>query len=182
MSRFLEPLFPSKADNTILGSRIPFYVFVVLAAIGILRSCIHMLAPEGGLSSIAGLDLNFAGAKDVVFFGSQWGAEQLIYAIIQWTVIFRYRSLIPAMWALQFLETFLRMFVAHIKPIVFSHTPPGAIEDKIYIPLSLFMLIYALLERKQDRPQIEGFYSPAAAAVSVRRRAFCCAIRPPGIE
>ena len=69
MSRFLEPLFPSKADNTILGSRIPFYVFVVLAAIGILRSCIHMLAPDGGLSSIAGLDLNFAGAKDVVFFG-----------------------------------------------------------------------------------------------------------------
>ena len=151
MKKILGTLFPAKADNTILGSRIPCYVFILLAVLGTVRSCIHILAPDAGLSSIAGLDLNFAGAKDVIFFGSQWGAEQLIYAIIQWTVILRYRSLVPAMWLVQFLETFLRMFVAHIKPIVFSHTPPGAYEDKIYIPLSLVMLGYSLWSASMNK-------------------------------
>lgn len=144
-------LFPVRADNTILGSRIPFHVFVLLAIIGTARSFIHMLAPDAGLESIAGLDLNFPGSPDVVFFGSQWGAEQLVYAIIQWIVIIRYRSLIPLMWLVQSLETFLRMFVAHIKPISFMHTPPGAIQDKIYIPLSLGMALYALWSAVREK-------------------------------
>lgn len=151
MKGFLPLLFPSQADNTIRGSRIPFYLFVLIAIIGTVRSFIHMLAPDAGLSSIAGLNLDFPGSSNVVFFGSQWGAEQLIYAIIQWIVIIRYRSLIPLMWLIQFLETFLRMFVAHIKPITFMHTPPGAIEDKIYLPLSLGMAIYALVSAGRDK-------------------------------
>jgi hypothetical protein len=153
---FLTLLFPAQADNTIRGSRIPFYVFVLLAIIGTVRSFIHLLAPDAGLSSIAGLNLDFSGSSDVVFFGSQWGAEQLIYAIIQWIVIIRYRSLIPLMWLVQSLETFLRMFVAHIKPITFMHTPPGAIQDKIYIPLSLGMALYALLSASKRNSQAEG--------------------------
>lgn len=144
-------LFPSRADNTILGSKVPFYVFILLTVIGTVRSCIHMLAPDGGLASIAGLNLNVTGAGDIVFFGAQWGAEQLVYAIIQWAVIFRYRSLIPAMWLVQLIETSLRMFVAHIKPITFSHTPPGAIQDKIYIPLCLLMLLYSFRSGKGTR-------------------------------
>jgi hypothetical protein len=113
-----------------------------------------MLAPDAGLSSIAELDLNISGAKDVVFFCSQWGAEQLIYVLIQWIVIIPYRSLIPVMWLIQFLETFLRMFIAHIKPITFMHTPPGAIEDKIYLPLSLGMVIYALVSAERDHRRL----------------------------
>jgi len=151
MKEFLSILIPAEADNTTLGSRVPFYVFVLIAIIGTVRSFIHMLAPDAGLNSIAGLDLSFSGAKDVVFFGSQWGAEQLIYVLIQWIVIARYRSLIPLMWLIQFLETFLRMFVAHIRPITFMHTPPGAIEDKIYLPLSLGMAIYALVSAKTNK-------------------------------
>jgi len=147
----MNVLFPAQADNRILGSKVPFYAFMLIAIIGSIRSCIHMLAHDAGLSSIAGLDLNISGAKDVVFFCSQWGAEQLIYVLIQWIVIIRYKSLIPVMWLIQFLETFLRMFIAHIKPITFMHTPPGAIEDKIYLPLSLGMAIYALLSAGRDQ-------------------------------
>ena len=150
MKELLEVFFPTHADNRILGSRVPFYAFILIAIIGTVRSCIHMFAHDSGLSSIAGLNLHISGAKDVIFFCSQWGAEQLIYVIIQWIVIIRYRSLIPVMWFVQFLETFLRMFIAHIKPIIFMHTPPGAIENKIYLPLSLGMVIYALVSAIRD--------------------------------
>ena len=154
MKALLKILFPAQADNRIRGSRIPFFAFILIAIIGTTRSCIHMLAPDAGLSSIAGLNLNISGAKDVVFFCSQWGGEQLIYALIQWIVIIRYRSLIPVMWLIQFQETFLRMFIAHIKPITFMHTPPGAIENKIYLPLSLAMVIYALVSAERDKNRL----------------------------
>jgi hypothetical protein len=48
----LRILFPAKADNTILGSRIPFYAFVLLTVIGTVRSFIHILAPDAGLASM----------------------------------------------------------------------------------------------------------------------------------
>jgi hypothetical protein len=154
MKELLKVFFPTHANNRILGSKIPFYAFVLIAIIGTVRSCIHMFAPDSGLSSIAGLNLNISGAEDVIFFCSQWGAEQLIYVIIQWIVIIRYRSLIPVMWFIQFLETFLRMFIAHIKPIIFTHTPPGAIENKIYLPLSLGMVLYALVSAVRDNRRL----------------------------
>jgi hypothetical protein len=53
------------------------------------------------------------------------------------------------MWLVQLVETSLRMFVAHIKPITFLHTPPGAIQDKIYIPLCVLMVLYALWSAKR---------------------------------
>jgi hypothetical protein len=58
------------------------------------------------------------------------------------------------MWLIQFQETFLRMFIAHIKPITFMHTPPGAIENKIYLPLSLAMVIYALVSAERDKNRL----------------------------
>ena len=143
MKNLLETLLPAKADNTIRGSKLPFYVFILLATIGVVRSCIHIFSPDGGAGSIAGMDLS-AGANVIIFAFALWGAEQLIYALIQWVVILRYRSLVPLMWGIQFLETLGRMLVGRIKPVTFAHTPPGAIQNYIYLGLALAMLALAL--------------------------------------
>ena len=142
MKNLLETLLPAKADNTIRGSKLPFYVFILLATIGVVRSCIHIFSPDGGAGSIAGMDLS-AGANVIIFAFALWGAEQLIYAVIQWVVILRYRSLVPLMWGIQFLETLGRMLVGRIKPVTFAHTPPGAIQNYIYLGLALAMLALA---------------------------------------
>ena len=143
MKNLLETLLPAKADNAIRGSKLPFYVFILLATIGVVRSCIHIFSPDGGAGSIAGMDLS-AGANVIIFAFALWGAEQLIYAVIQWVVILRYRSLVPLMWGIQFLETLGRMLVGRIKPVTFAHTPPGAIQNYIYLGLALAMLALAL--------------------------------------
>ena len=143
MKNLLETLLPAKADNTIYGSKIPFYFFVLLTLIGTVRSCIHIFSPDGGAGSIAGMDLS-AGANVIIFAFALWGAEQLIYALIQWVVILRYRSLVPLMWGIQFLETLGRMLVGRIKPVTFAHTPPGAIENYIYLGLAVAMLALTL--------------------------------------
>ena len=58
-------LLPARADNTIRGSRLPLYSLIVVAAIGTVRSCIHIFAPDGGAGSIAGINLAPDGAAEV---------------------------------------------------------------------------------------------------------------------
>ena len=145
MRNVLQVLLPAKADNTIRGSKIPLYLYILIAAVGIVRSFIHILAPDGGAGSIAGMDLAVTGADEVIFAFALWGSAQLVYALIQWVVILRYRSLIPLMWGAQILETLGRMLVARLKPVTFAHTPPGAFQNYIYLVLSAAMIVFSLL-------------------------------------
>ena len=145
--RLLATLLPAHADNTLRGGKLPAAVFAVLAVISTVRSCIHILAPDGGAGSIAGMDLSVAGASGIVFAFGLWGSAQLIYALIQLGVVIRYRALVPAMYVLLILETLLRMLVGHLKPVSFAHTPPGALGNYVLLPLSLLMLALCLNRR-----------------------------------
>ncbi|MHC1740366.1 MAG: hypothetical protein AB9897_04570 [Anaerolineaceae bacterium] len=144
MKNFFAILFPTQADNRLRGSKWPLYLFILVAAIGVVRSCIHIFSPDGGAGSIAGMDMAVTGANEVIFAFALWGSAQLIYALLQWVVILRYRSLVPLMWFVQFLETLGRILVGRIKPVTFAHTPPGAYQNYIYLGLAVLMLGLAL--------------------------------------
>jgi hypothetical protein len=140
-------LLPVPADNSIRGMKLPVYVFTLIAIVSTIRSFIHVLAPDGGAGSIAGMDLS-AGAPGIIFAFGLWGSAQLIYAVIQLVVAFRYRSLVPFMYVLLMLETLLRELVGHLKPATFVHRPPGAIGDYVILPLAALMLALSLWKRK----------------------------------
>ncbi len=137
-------MLPATADNVIRGSKLPFYALALIAAIGTVRSGIHLFSPDGGAGSIAGMDLTLAGAEGIIFSFALWGSAQLILAVLQWVVVLRYRSLVPLMWVVQLLEILGRMLVGAIKPVTFSHTPPGAIGNYVYLALSMAMIGLAL--------------------------------------
>jgi hypothetical protein len=67
MKTILDILLPQQVDNRLRGPQIPLYFFAVYAVVSTMRSCIHLLAPDGGAGSIAGMDLNVAGASGIVF-------------------------------------------------------------------------------------------------------------------
>ncbi len=134
-------LLPAVADNQIHGFKLPVYVFMAIAVISTIRSLIHLLAPDGGAGSIAGMDLSVTGASGIVFAFALWGSAQLVYALIQLAVAFRYRSLVPLMYVLLIVETLLRMLVGRMKPVTFAHTPPGAIGNYVMLPLAAMMLV-----------------------------------------
>ena len=98
MKKIFEIMLPTKADNTLRGSKWTLYLFILVAVIGTVRSCIHIFSPDGGAGSIAGMEMAVTGANEVIFAFALWGAEQLVYVLIQWAVILRYRSLVPLMW------------------------------------------------------------------------------------
>ena len=151
MRSFLEILLPPVADGRLRGTKLPLYLLMATAAIGAVRSCIHLLAPDGGAGSIAGMDLSAPGSNGIVFAFALWGSAQLIYALIQLLVAFRYRSLAPLMWLLVILETLLRQLVGHLKPVHFAHTPPGAIGNYVYLPLATLMLALCWWTGRRDR-------------------------------
>jgi hypothetical protein len=149
-------LLPACADNAASGPKLPVYVFTLIAIVSTVRSCIHILAPDGGAGSIAGMDLSVAGAGGIVFAFALWGSAQLVYAFVQLAVAFRYRSLVPFMYVLLIVETLLRMLVGRLKPVQFAHTPPGAIGNWVILPVAVGMLVMALIEGERD-PRVPSF-------------------------
>jgi hypothetical protein len=156
MKGFFEFLLPPVADNNIRGIRFPVYLFTLIAIVSTVRSCIHLLAPDGGAGSIAGMDLSVAGAAGIVFSFALWGSAQLIYAFVQLAVAFRYRSLVPFMYVLLFVETLLRMLVGRMKPVTFAHTPPGAYANYVMLPLAMFMVVLSFVSSRNHAGQTPG--------------------------
>lgn len=144
MKKVLTTLFPTRVDNTVQGMKLSVPIFTLISIISTVRSLIHLFAPDGGAASIAGMDLSVAGADGIIFAFALWGSSQLIYAVIQLTVAFRYRSLVPFMYLLLILETILRMSVGYMKPVTFLQTPPGAIGNYVLLPLAVLMLALSL--------------------------------------
>jgi hypothetical protein len=144
MKTFFEILLPAKIDNVIRGTKIPFYIFALYAIVSTVRSCIHLLSPDGGAGTIAGMDLSVAGADGIIFAFALWGSSQLLFALIQLLTVIRYRSLIPFMWLMLALEVLLRELVGAMKPVTFAHTPPGAIGNQIILPLAVVMVVWSL--------------------------------------
>lgn len=151
MKNVLEILIPSTVDNTIRGSKIPFYIFTLYAIISTVRSCIHLLSPDGGAGSIAGIDLSATGAEGIIFAFALWGSSQLLFALIQLLVVVRYRSLVPFMWLMLILEVLLRQLVGAMKPITFAHIPPGAIGNQLILPLAGLMLVWSVWSATRQR-------------------------------
>ena len=159
MKALLSTLLPYPADNKIRGSKLAVYVFALLAAVSTVRSLIHIFSPDGGAGSIAGMDLSVAGAGGIVFAFALWGSAQLVYALIQLAVAWRYRSLVPAMYLLLFVETLLRMLVGHLKPVTFVHTPPGAIGNYVMLPLCVLMLALCVIPAQRAGGKTTGVTS-----------------------
>lgn len=155
-------LFPRTVDGTIRGSRVPTYVFAAYAIVSMVRSLIHLLAPDGGAGSIAGLDLSVAGADGIVFAFGLWGSSQLLFALVQVLVVVRYRSLVPLMYVMLILETLLRQLVGTIKPVSFAHVPPGAFLNDVVLVVAIAMLALSLWSA---RGAAGGSTDPRAAEV-----------------
>jgi hypothetical protein len=137
-------VFPKLVDNNFRGYKIAEVVFILITAITIIRSCIHMLAPDGGAGTIAGINTSVAGGPDIISIFALWGLSQLLMGFVYLTVFWRYKSLIPLMYILIILEYTGRIVIGHYKPLVVAHTPPGAIGDYIIVPIAIIMLILSL--------------------------------------
>ena len=134
-------VFPKQLDNSFRGNRIAVIVFALITVFTLARSCVHIFAPDGGASSIAGINTSVEGGSNVISMFAFWGLAQLLMGLAYLAVFFRYKSLIPFMYMLIIIEYSGRVLIGMVKPLIVSHTPPGAIGDYILIPLAIMMLM-----------------------------------------
>ncbi|UJR32608.1 hypothetical protein I4U23_020068 [Adineta vaga] len=140
----ISMLLPPKR-NDYAGLKISMWFLILINIVGTVRSLIHMFYFDSGAQSIASMNINVNGGKNIVALLAQWGGAQFIMAIIIWIVLWRYRELIPLMITEILIEQILRLGIGCMKPLVTVHRPPGAIGSIIIIPLSMMMLILSLI-------------------------------------
>ena len=90
----LAALFP--ANPTIAGGPVlAWWIAVLYLCVITVRSLIHMLAVDGGAHNIATIDVSVAGGANIIAIFGQWGASQLLLALLLWVLLLRYRGLVP---------------------------------------------------------------------------------------
>jgi hypothetical protein len=147
----LSLLLPADARRY-RGLPAPVWILVLYNVAATARSVIHMLAPDGGAQTIAGLDVRVEGGQNLIALFGQWGVEQLLIALITWIVLWRYRGLVPLMLSVATLDQLLRILVGQLKPIVSASTPPGAIGSWLLLPVILLVTTLSLIPRHAREP------------------------------
>ena len=148
-------LLPATIDNQFRGLKLAQYAFLFLTIATLVRSLIHVFAPDGGAQSIATIPLaNYPAdaAAAVILMFSLWGLSQLLMGIVYLVVYFKYKSLIPAMYVLMVVEYAMRIVIGQMKPIVTSDTAPGSIGNWIMVPVCIVLLILSLITAKPKTP------------------------------
>lgn len=152
-------LFPSSIDNQYRGVKLAQYAFLLITAVTIVRSLIHVFAPDGGAQSIATIPLSAYSAEaaaTVVLMFSLWGLSQLLMGLVYLGVYLKYKSLIPMMYVLLIVEYAMRIVVGQMKPIVTTGTAPGSVGNWIMVPVCVVLLVLSLINpNRADKGEIE---------------------------
>ena len=156
MNPVLESLLPRQANNDYRGGAIAFFGFCILFAQKLFSSTVHLLKHDSGKNSIGGM-IHFEGIPDpneaVYAVGSIGGSHEMLFVLLYLLVLWRYRNLIPLMFAFSIVEMLLRLVAGTLHPLgaeYFEHTPPARLA---LLPTLLFssLMLFLALRRSAQR-------------------------------
>lgn len=147
----MERLFPEQAKNEFKGYKFAEMAFLIFIIFTIVRSLIHLIAPDGGAGTIATINLDVEGGDAIVTIFALWGSSQLLMAFVYVIVYLRYKNLIPIMYVLIIIEYSMRIIIGLVKPLETTGIAPGAIGNYVIIPMAIIMLVFSLLSPKDQK-------------------------------
>ena len=145
----IKKVFP-KNPSRYEGFRIIRLIAVLYMFVMVVRSCIHLFAPDGGAQSIAGIDTSVEGGDNIIAIFHQWGAIQLILAVLLFVLFFRYPGLTPLILLTLSLDPVLRFVAGQQMSLTTTGTPPGEALNGAAFCL-LLILFFASLVNKTAR-------------------------------
>jgi hypothetical protein len=141
-----------KAPHRFEGPTPTWWFAVAYLAVLTVRSLIHLLAPDGGAGTIATIDVGVEGGTNLVALFGQWGAIQLLLALLLWVLLLRYRGLVPLVLLVFLVEPALRAASGRLKPIETLGSAPGAVMNELVVPVLAVMLWWSLCPARDHTP------------------------------
>jgi hypothetical protein len=144
----LTRIFPRHVDNSFPGHRVSIVLFVLFTARAVSGSLTHMFTADGGAGSIASMPLETyptGAAENIITVFAIAGLYQLLTALFNIVVVWRYRSLIPLMYLFFVFEYAMRI----AKPLYtpggeIMSTPPGYWLDRALLPLLIVAFVLSV--------------------------------------
>jgi hypothetical protein len=145
----LFPAYPS----TFTGPRAVRIATALFLMLVIVRSCIHLFSSDGGANSIAGIDVTVAGGDNIIAIFHQWGAIQLILAVLLSVLFIRYPGFTPLVLLTLAMDPIMRAIAGQMKPVTSEGTPPGeSLNWPSFILIGL-LFIFSFIEKREERTQ-----------------------------
>ena len=127
------------------------WLTVPFLVVAIARSLVHLLSADGGAQSIAGIDIAVEGGNNIVAIFHQWGAIQLILAVVLAVLFTRYPGLTSLVLLALVADPVLRDVAGQIMPVTSTTTPPGAALNAPVFVAVLALFVASLFERHSAR-------------------------------
>lgn len=134
--------------STFQGFRLIRFITVLYMSVMVVRSCIHIFAADGGAQSIAGIDTSVAGGNNIIAIFHQWGAIQLILAVLLLVLFFRYPGLTPLVLLTLTLDPVMRFIAGQMMSVTSTSTPPGEALNGVAFYLLLVLFLGSLWNKK----------------------------------
>ena len=145
----IKKVFP-KNPSRYEGFRIIRLIALLYMLVMVVRSCIHLFAPDGGAQSIAGIDTSVEGGDNIIAIFHQWGAIQLILAVLLFVLFFRYPALTPLILLTLSLDPVLRFVAGQQMSLTTTGTPPGEALNGVSFYLLLVLFLGSLWNKKPN--------------------------------
>lgn len=139
----LLPNNPTKFE----GFRAVRIVTAIYLLVMVVRSCIHLFAADGGAQSIAGIDTSVEGGDNIIAIFHQWGAIQLILAVLLFVLFFRYPGFTPLILLTLALDPVMRFIAGQMMSVTSTGTPPGEALNGASFYLLALLFIASLIRR-----------------------------------
>ena len=139
----LLPKNPTKFE----GFRAVRIVTAIYLLVMVVRSCIHLFAVDGGAQSIAGIDTSVEGGNNIIAIFHQWGAIQLILAVLLFVLFFRYPGFTPLILLTLALDPVMRFIAGQMMSLTTTGTPPGEALNAAAFYLLALLFIASLIKK-----------------------------------
>jgi hypothetical protein len=131
------------------GFRAIRIVTAIYLLVMVVRSCIHLFAADGGAQSIAGIDTSVEGGNNIIAIFHQWGAIQLILAMLLFVLFLRYPGLTPLILLTLALDPVMRFIAGQMMSVTSTGTPPGEALNAASFYLIMLLFIASLIKKNQ---------------------------------
>jgi hypothetical protein len=139
----LNRVFPD-APAVFEGSQIVRVALALVLVVMVARSCVHLLASDGGAQRIGGVDVSVEGGNNIIAMFHQWGAIQVVLAALLVVLFFRYPGFTPLILLTCSLDPVLRFVAGRNMRMTTTRTPPGAALNGVAFVVLMMLFVASI--------------------------------------